>query len=81
MKERGRRKTFAGEVISDRMNKTRVVLVKRTVKHPKYDKIVTRNKKYAVDDRKNKSHTGDKVEIIETRPLSKTKRWRILRII
>ncbi|MFN3966785.1 MAG: 30S ribosomal protein S17 [Endomicrobiia bacterium] len=76
-----KRKILSGVVVSDKMNKTRVVLVTRTFRHPLYEKVIRRNKKYYVHDEKNESHTGDKVEIIETRPLSKLKRWRLLRIV
>ncbi len=76
-----RKKIFSGVVISDKMDKTRTVLVTKTVRHPLYEKTIRKNKKYYVHDEKNESHIGDKVEIIETRPLSKLKRWRIVKII
>ncbi|OIO73233.1 MAG: 30S ribosomal protein S17 [Elusimicrobia bacterium CG1_02_37_114] len=72
-----KKKTRIGTVVSDKMNKTRVVLVERTVRHPLYKKVIHKTKKYYVHDEENISHTGDKVKIIETRPLSKLKRWRI----
>jgi small subunit ribosomal protein S17 len=75
------KKVLSGIVISDKMNKTRVVLVTRTVRHPLYEKVIRKNKKYYVHDEKNESHIGDKVEIIETRPLSKLKRWRIVKVV
>ena len=81
MKERGIKRTFTGEVISDKMDKTRIVQVVRTIKHSFYGKTIKRTKKYAIDDRKNESHVGDRVSIIETRPLSKTKRWKMLKIV
>jgi len=81
MKERGLRKTLIGEVVSDKMDKTRIIRVTRTIKHAFYNKVMKKSRKFAVDDRKNESHTGDTVEIVETRPLSKTKRWRLLRIV
>jgi len=75
------KKIFSGVVISDKMNKTRVVLVTRTVRHTLYEKVIRRNKKYYAHDEKNESHIGDKVEIVETKPLSKLKRWRIIKIV
>lgn len=79
--ERAKRKTFEGVVVSDKMNKTRTVRVERRVPHPEYDKVVTRMKKFHVHDEENTSHEGDLVEIASTRPLSKTKRWRLVRIV
>ncbi len=81
MKERGLRKVFTGKIISDKMDKTRIVQVTRTIKHPFYGKVMKKTKKFAVNDSKNESHTGDSVSIVETRPLSKTKRWKLLKII
>ncbi len=81
MKRRGSRKIFFGEIVSDKMNKTRTVQVTRIINHLLYGKVIKRTGKYAVDDSKNESHVGDKVSIIETRPLSKTKRWKILKVI
>jgi len=75
------RKILTGQVVSDRMNKTRIVLVKRKVIHSKYGKVMLTRKKYAAHDEKNAAHTGDSVEIMETRPLSKTKRWRVLKVL
>jgi len=77
----GKRKIHEGIVLSDKMDKTRIVVVERTVRHPLYEKVLKKRKKYYVHDEKNVSHTGDKVSIIETRPLSKLKRWRILEVI
>jgi len=71
------KKSFRGLVVSDKMDKTRVVLVYRTTRHPLYDKVKRSKKKYHVHDPKNESRTGDTVKFIETRPLSKTKRWRL----
>jgi len=71
--------TLSGIVISDKMNKTVVVSVSRFVKHPKYGKFYKVNKKYKAHDQQNKYKTGDKVEIIETRPVSKDKRFRIVK--
>ena len=76
-----RRKFLSGEVISDKMNKTRVVQVRWSSKHPKYHKIVRQAAKYKAHDEKNESKTGDLVKIMETRPLSKDKRWIILEIL
>ena len=76
-----RRKFLLGTVISDKMNKTRVVQVKWTAKHAKYVKPIRRAVKYKAHDEKNESKTGDLVKIMETRPLSKDKRWIILGII
>lgn len=81
MKERGLRKVFTGKIVSDKMDKTRIVQVTRTIKHPFYGKVMKKTKKFAVNDSKNESHAGDRVSIVETRPLSKTKRWKILKII
>ena len=81
MSERNTRKTRNGIVVSDKANKTIVVNVQRQVVHPKYGKIVRLNKKYKVHDEKNECCTGDTVRIMETRPLSKTKRWRLVEII
>lgn len=79
--ERGQRKTAVGVVISDRMDKTVVVRVERLVQHPKYKKVVKRYTKYKAHDERNECRVGDKVLIIETRPLSKTKRWRVMKIL
>ncbi len=75
------RKIREGTVISDRMNKTRVVLVTRRVPHPLYKKVVQQEKKYYVHDENNSSHVGDKVRIIESRPLSRLKNWCLLEIL
>ncbi len=79
--ERGRRKTRAGRVTSDARDKTITVSVERTVLHPLYGRVVKRSKKYMAHDETNDARLGDVVEIIETRPLSKTKRWRLSQII
>ena len=76
-----RRKFLQGVVVSDKMEKTRVVQVKGISKHVKYHKVVRSAAKYKAHDEKNKSKTGDVVRIMETRPLSKDKRWVILDII
>ena len=75
------RKTAVGMVISDRADKTVVVESTRLVKHPVYKKLVNRRAKYSVHDEKNQCKIGDKVLIVETRPLSKHKRWRVREII
>ena len=79
--ERALRKTRVGLVVSDKMDKTIVVAVQGSVKHPLYGKIVKRTVKFKAHDEKNECGIGDKVEIMETRPLSKDKNWRLLRII
>jgi small subunit ribosomal protein S17 len=79
--DRGLRKTEIGVVTSDKMNKTRRVQVERLVKHPDYGKYIRRRTVCHAHDESNQSHVGDKVEIMETRPISKTKRWRVVRVI
>ena len=79
--ERALRKTRVGLVVSDKMDKTIVVAVQDSVKHPLYGKIVKRTVKFKAHDEKNECGIGDKGEIMETRPLSKDKNWRLLRII
>lgn len=79
--DRGARKTFEGIVVSDRMNKTRIVRVTRRVRHGFYDKILRRSSKFVVHDEQNASRAGDLVEIMSTRPLSKSKRWRLVRVV
>jgi small subunit ribosomal protein S17 len=78
---RKRRKTEIGVVTSDKMNKTRRVEVERLVPHPKYGKFLHRRTVCHAHDEQNQSHVGDLVEIMETRPLSKLKRWRVVRIV
>src|SRR6516162_4250129 len=78
---RGRRKTEIGVIATDKMNKTRRVVVERLVPHPKYGKLLRRRTVCHAHDEANASHKGDLVEIMETRPLSKLKRWRIVRIV
>jgi len=75
------RKRMTGTVVSDKMDKTVVVSVERFFQHPKYKKYVKRNKKYKAHDENNECKVGDVVEIEETRPLSKEKRWRIVRVV
>ena len=79
--ERNLRKTRQGVVVSNKMEKTIVVSETTRVKHPLYGKFVLKTKKYTAHDEKNECNEGDKVLIQETRPLSKNKRWRLVRII
>ena len=79
--ERNLRKVLTGTVVSDKMDKTRVVLVERRAAHPLYKKVVKHTSKCYIHDENNESKIGDVVEIMETRPLSKLKRWRLVRII
>ncbi|MBI4679030.1 MAG: 30S ribosomal protein S17 [Elusimicrobia bacterium] len=79
--QRNKRKTFKGVVVAARMDKTRVVKVTRQVRHPFYEKVQRMSKKFYVHDEGNASREGDLVEIMSTRPLSKTKRWRLVRVI
>ena len=79
--ERGQRRVVVGVVTSDKMNKTRRVEIPRLVKHARYGKYIKRRTICKVHDEKNEAHTGDTVEIMETRPLSKTKNWRLLRVV
>jgi small subunit ribosomal protein S17 len=79
--ERGRRKLRTGVVVSDKMDKTVLVRIDRKVRHPLYRKTVARSNKLAADDPSNDAHVGDTVRVMETRPLSKTKRWRVVEIV
>ena len=81
MAERAMRKTRVGVVVSDKMDKSIVVRVQRQVAHPKYDRIIRRSSKFVAHDDKDVCKIGDIVRITETRPLSKTKRWRVTEII
>jgi small subunit ribosomal protein S17 len=78
---RGIRKTPVGEVVSDKMDKTVVVRTVSRVPHPRFGKIVKHTAKFHAHDEKNEAKTGDKVRITETRPLSKTKRWRLVEVL
>jgi small subunit ribosomal protein S17 len=78
---RGYRKTREGYVVSDKMDKTVVVAVEDRVKHPKYGKVLRRTKKYKAHDEQNACGVGDRVLLMETRPLSATKRWRVAEIL
>ncbi len=79
--ERNLRKTRVGKVVSDKMDKTVVVAIVDNVKHPLYKKIIKRTVKLKAHDEKNECKIGDRVEVMETRPLSKDKRWRVTNII
>lgn len=81
MTERGRRKTRVGVVVSDKMQKTVVVSVQDTLRHPLYGKTQRRSTKYKAHDEQNGARIGDRVLIMETRPTSKTKRWRVAQIL
>jgi small subunit ribosomal protein S17 len=79
--KRGMRKTRVGVVVSDKMDKTVVVAVERHVQHPLYKKTIKRTTKFKAHDENNECRVGDKVLIMETRPLSKEKRWRVVQIL
>jgi small subunit ribosomal protein S17 len=79
--DRSRRKTRVGEVVSDKMDKTAVVAVTRLVRHSLYGRFVKKTSKFKVHDEKNECRTGDVVKIMETRPLSKDKRWRLVEVV
>jgi len=81
VKETGRRKTQVGTVVSDKMDKTVTVLVERLTKHPVYKKYIRKRAKFKAHDENNACRLGDKVLIVETRPLSKEKRWRVREVI
>jgi small subunit ribosomal protein S17 len=81
MAERNQRKTRMGRVTSDKMDKTAVVVIERQVKHPTYKRIIRRRKKYTIHDEENTCRIGDTVRFMETRPLSKNKRWRLVEIV
>ena len=81
MEERALRKTRVGRVVSDKMDKTIVIAIEDHVKHPVYGKIIKRTVKIHAHDEANECGIGDKVEVMETRPLSKNKRWRLVQII
>ena len=81
MEERNLRKTRTGKVVSDKMDKTIVVAVEDHVKHPLYKKIVKRTYKLKAHDENNECKVGDTVKVMETRPLSKDKRWRLVKIM
>ena len=81
MEERNLRKTRVGVVVSDKMDKTIVVAVRDNVRHPLYNKIVKKTYKLKAHDEKNDAKIGDTVRVMETRPLSKDKRWRVVRVV
>ena len=81
MEERNLRKTRVGIVVSDKMDKTIVVAIRDNVKHPLYNKIVKRTYKLKAHDEENNAHIGDTVKVMETRPLSKDKRWRLVEVM
>src|SRR5215831_10218859 len=79
--DRAKRKERTGEVISDKMTKTIIVRVERRFPHPRYKKVITGYKKFYAHDEKSEAKVGDRVRIEETRPLSKTKRWRLVEVV
>lgn len=81
MKTRGMKRQVVGVVVSNRMDKTVIVSVERLVKHPTYHKYIRRRAKFAAHDENNACSIGDRVQITESRPLSRTKRWRVSRIL
>jgi small subunit ribosomal protein S17 len=80
-RQRGRRKTLVGVVVSDKMHKTVVVMVERLVRHEMYSKMIRRKTTFKAHDEENRCGIGDKVVIVETRPLSKEKHWRITEVL
>ncbi|MBS1271898.1 MAG: 30S ribosomal protein S17 [Candidatus Marinimicrobia bacterium] len=81
MSGRGNTKTKVGTVVSNKMDKSIMVRVDRKVKHPLYKKYITRSSKFVAHDERNKCQHGDKVKIVETRPISRRKRWRLVEIL
>lgn len=81
MTGRGNRKVKIGRVLSDKMNKSRVIVSERHVRHPLYGKFIKKTSKFMAHDENNESHEGDLVMIMETRPLSRKKRWRLVQIL
>ena len=81
MSETTSKRTLIGRVVSDKMEKTVTVLVERRVKHPMYDKIIVRSRKYHAHNEGNEAKSGDLVEIQETRPVSKTKAWAVTKLL
>ena len=81
MSDRNMRKTLIGRVASDKMDKTIVVAIEDSVKHKLYNKVIKRTIRVKAHDENNEAHAGDRVKIMETRPLSKDKRWRLVEII
>lgn len=81
MEERKMRKVQVGKVVSDKMDKTVVIAIETLVRHPLYGKTIKRTKKFKAHDEENTCRVGDKVKVMETRPLSKEKRWRVIEIL
>lgn len=81
MSERNMRKTLVGRVASDKMDKTIVVVIEDSVKHKLYNKVIKRTIRFKAHDENNEARVGDRVKIMETRPLSKDKRWRLVEIV
>ena len=81
MSEQKVKRTLTGRVVSDKMDKTVVVLIERRVKHPMYDKIIVRSRKYHAHNVDNQAKSGDLVEIQESRPVSKTKSWAVVKLL
>ena len=81
MSDRNMRKTQVGRVVSDKMDKTVVIAIEDSVRHPTYKKIIKRTVKFKAHDELNQCSVGDRVRVMETRPLSKDKRWRVVEII
>lgn len=79
--DRGKRKLRLGQVVSAAMEKTAVVVIERLVKHPQYGRYIRRRKKFVIHDEKNECREGDTVRFMETRPMSKTKRWRLVEFV
>jgi len=79
--ERNKRKEIQGKVVSDKRDKTITILVEKKIKHPLYGKVMKTSKKFQAHDENNECHVGDIVRVMETRPLSKTKRWRLVEIL
>ena len=81
MEERNKRKEIQGKVVSDKRDKTITIIVERRIKHPLYGKVMKKSKKFQAHDENNEAGVGDIVRVMETRPLSKTKRWRLLNVV
>ena len=81
MEERNSRKVRVGKVVSDKADKTATVMIERQVQHPVYKRYIRRRKKYAIHDAENTCRVGDTVRFMETRPLSKNKRWRLVEVV
>lgn len=81
VQDRSRRRTVQGTVTSDKMDKTITVTIARTFKHPKYKKYIRKHSKVHAHDERNEAHMGDTVELMECRPLSKSKRWRLIKVV